>query len=668
MTDTLSILTHRTLPLAKIWHADGTISDYSKPKHFTVEQIVVDGIINLSALLYTLEKNSYSCLIRGKYTGTEPKNTLRRKEIFSDQPLHTFMAEIDNFVPALFDPLLSPVESIEEYIAEVLPDCFHTASYHWQLSNSFGSAKNIGILKAHVWFYLKTPYTSAQMRAWAKHEKIELDVSTLDPVQIHYTSGPIFENIESPIHLRSGFVSKSNNAVPFIIDPASEASEAIERPTGGTYQGDDVVAQWLEENGLAKGVGENGKIFIDCPFAENHTDHKIGESDTTYLPSRPGFPNSVFHCSHASCADIASSDFERALGCEVAYFDALKEEPAPVPKGERFTLISYDTFANREPPGYIIQDVLPKAEMGIIFGASTAGKSFVALDMAFAIARGTEWNGCEAKTGRVIYIAAEGAAAFSKRLRAYMMHNSLSGPLPFQIMADAPNFFLKDDAVAVAKSILSGGSADVIFTDTLAQTSIGANENSAEDIGKILSNIKELHRATGALMMLVHHEGKDETKGARGSTSLKAGADVEICVSRKGEDRKITITKQKDGEDGKEWRFKLIPLEIDPLNSDETSCVLSYEPAKAKRIVRVKKRGYWQNLILGALDVLSSPALQAGVIDYCLKTGIERDTETDKKGKLKPDRRREEIRSAMKVLATEGDIELRDGLVSLEKL
>jgi RecA-family ATPase len=37
----------------------------------------------------------------------------------------------------------------------------------------------------------------------------------------------------------------------------------------------------------------------------------------------------------------------------------------------------------------------------------------------------------------------------------------------------------------------------------------GANENSGEDVGKLIEHCKLLNKKTGALVILIHHSGKD---------------------------------------------------------------------------------------------------------------------------------------------------------------
>lgn len=59
---------------------------------------------------------------------------------------------------------------------------------------------------------------------------------------------------------------------------------------------------------------------------------------------------------------------------------------------------------------WIIDDVLPRHEVALIAGAWGSGKSFLALDMAGAVARGERWYGYPTQRTRVALVLAEGGA------------------------------------------------------------------------------------------------------------------------------------------------------------------------------------------------------------------------------------------------------------------
>lgn len=53
----------------------------------------------------------------------------------------------------------------------------------------------------------------------------------------------------------------------------------------------------------------------------------------------------------------------------------------------------------------------------------------------------------------------------------------------------------------------------MIILDTLARCFGGNDENDARDMGAFIRGCDELKRRTGATVLVVHHSGKDETKG-----------------------------------------------------------------------------------------------------------------------------------------------------------
>jgi KaiC/GvpD/RAD55 family RecA-like ATPase len=287
----------------------------------------------------------------------------------------------------------------------------------------------------------------------------------------------------------------------------------------------------------------------------------------------------------------------------------------------RFALLSYNEVMARNPGEWIIKGVLPKGELGILFGASGSGKSFVALDMACAIVRGVAWRGKRVRQGKVVIIAAEGGAGIRQRLKAYAAHHGLTAAelADIRIVLAAPNFLEQDDIAEVIAEIRKFGDVSTIIIDTLAQVTPGANENASEDMGRALANVKLLHRATGAMPLVVHHAGKDLSKGSRGWSGLKAAADVQIEVLRHEDGhREIVIEKMKDGEDGLRWPFKLevVDLGFDSDGDPISSCVAIETDAPARQDAElskaVKRRGRIESHILevmytfGEVDTVSA--------------------------------------------------------------
>lgn len=256
--------------------------------------------------------------------------------------------------------------------------------------------------------------------------------------------------------------------------------------------------------------------------------------------------------------------------------DAQKPKSGALPDVTRpWQVFPDDEFSFDFHTEWLIDDVLPQADLAVIYGASGSGKTFFVLDMVAAIARGVQWRGNATKQSGVVYISAEGAGGFRTRVAAYRKHHEISGPL-FGVMPAAPNLLFEDDIAGVTNEILSFGPVGVIVIDTLAATMPGGEENSGKDMGRAVAHCKQLAQKTGAMVILVHHSGKDEAKGARGWSGLRAAADVEIEVSRDEDVRGAKVTKQKDGEDGAPFAFRLqvVPLGFRATGKEITSCVV----------------------------------------------------------------------------------------------
>lgn len=379
------------------------------------------------------------------------------------------------------------------------------------------------------------------------------------------------------------------------------------------------------------------------------------------MAGRPVTARSLIKLAHENGAHI---DAEIASAAE---FDAIPEAPAAP---GRFQVIPAHEFMMRPPPAWIVKGVIPQAELVVLFGESGSGKSFVALDIAAAIARGRDWRGHRTKPGRVVYIAAEGAGGFRNRMVAYCIHNGLEVTSldDIGVIHAAPNFLQKADAVDVAKAIKASGPTDIVVVDTFAQVTPGANENAAEDMGKALAHCRGIHRATGAVVLLVHHSGKDSSKGARGWSGIRGAADAQIEVVRTPGGRMLRLDKMKDGEDGREYGFD---LQVVPIGTDEDgdiidSCVVidAPVPVRGRAGEPARKLGAWEKLVL---EVMAE-------ITLAQSTGIEVDAVVDEVARRSPapekgarDTRKQRARRALLALCEGDDAPyfLEDGCISV---
>ena len=145
----------------------------------------------------------------------------------------------------------------------------------------------------------------------------------------------------------------------------------------------------------------------------------------------------------------------------------------------------------------------------------------MAFDLAASIADGEPWFNCRVTAAPVVYVALEGEAGFKLRAKAWELHHGRS--LPDDLHMVMQPFTLTDDPrdVTDLSAVVPAGAA--VFIDTLNRAAPTANENDSADMGGILQAAKRLQSLTAGLVVLVHHSGKDATKGLRGHRHRRIG-------------------------------------------------------------------------------------------------------------------------------------------------
>lgn len=285
---------------------------------------------------------------------------------------------------------------------------------------------------------------------------------------------------------------------------------------------------------------------------------------------------------------------------------------SPVNDDRRGNARSTDRIAAEEPPRRtlplmffeeikpvgstlnLVRGLLGETATSMVVGASGAGKSFFALDIAFAVARGVPWRGMSTKQGAALYIAAEGAHGMRQRFEAWRQDSGITDDVPIaMIPASVDLISTGDDADAIieaASVVVERYQLPVVLIviDTLHRSYGGADENDAAAAGAFIRMVDRIREATGAHIMILHHLGKDETRGARGSSALKAAVDTEITLTKPEHSEAITahVTKQKDGPDGGIYSFRLQDVSI---GVDEDGTAITCPVVKHLDIAEVPK-------------------------------------------------------------------------------
>jgi hypothetical protein len=263
------------------------------------------------------------------------------------------------------------------------------------------------------------------------------------------------------------------------------------------------------------------------------------------------------------------------------------------------------------PPSMLIKGLLPETGVAPIVGQSGAGKTFLAVQMGVCFIRDTKQDFYIdryriKRKGGVLYLALEGQGMFSWRLLAAfedVLNKQLSfgdqHRLPFAWNTYSPNLFANDvdklirlvEREATKQRKDFGVDLVSLFIDTLGLAALFENEDRSAQITKVYEGLKRLSAATGVLVIPVDHMGKDQERGARG-TSAKVDMPETIfhCLVDRDNNgapinntRRMVLRKLRDGTD--EGRVIPYRLQVVDMGKDEdgdpiTTCVMRWEPER----------------------------------------------------------------------------------------
>lgn len=238
------------------------------------------------------------------------------------------------------------------------------------------------------------------------------------------------------------------------------------------------------------------------------------------------------------------------------------EIPLP-PMPSRFTVYRADELIALAPTTWLVDDVLPADALGALVGPSGKGKTFLTLDLSCSLATGRRWLGHETHCAGapVLYIAAEGTAGLRARIAAWTAeYGTPDGGLPVYFICETVNFMTPEDVDHVVRAMTAlPASPSLVIVDTLHRAMPGGDENSAKDVGLVITHADRIRRAAGCTVLIVHHSKKDMDI-ERGSTALRAACDTLMMLRDEEGARSMTCEKQKDAADFAPHTLQFTPV------------------------------------------------------------------------------------------------------------
>ena len=223
-------------------------------------------------------------------------------------------------------------------------------------------------------------------------------------------------------------------------------------------------------------------------------------------------------------------------------------------------------FEQTKSQQFLIEGVLPEtSSLTCLYGKHGSYKSFVVLDMSLCLSHGTDYHGHKVKQQNVLYVSGEGSGGLWKRIIAWHKHNGIDDISDnFSVYETSINLRSDIERSEFIQAIQTlKNKPDIIVFDTLSRCFGDAEENSNSDMSAFVRSCDCINEQVNSKIIIVHHSGKDASKGARGGSALAAAVDTEILIkSEKDNFCKLQITKQKNHEQSEPLRFKALEIPL----------------------------------------------------------------------------------------------------------
>ena len=229
------------------------------------------------------------------------------------------------------------------------------------------------------------------------------------------------------------------------------------------------------------------------------------------------------------------------------------------------------------PVKFLVDSLFTSTGFSVMYGPPGCGKTFLALDIALSVASGRDFHGLPVQQGAVLYICGEGVGGIGKRVKAWIENRGGGvdeNELPFHVLPTAVDFTNLGDVEKLKATIQQledeDGKFSLIVVDTVARALLGADENSATDIGKFVKTCDVLKEMFQAALLGLHHSGKDGSRGRRGSSALLGAVDTSVQVKKSGAILTVVTEKQKDAEPAEDLFFEMQTSEVGTIGGESS--------------------------------------------------------------------------------------------------
>ena len=222
--------------------------------------------------------------------------------------------------------------------------------------------------------------------------------------------------------------------------------------------------------------------------------------------------------------------FDESL--DEAFVDTGFEFPQP------WRLLDDVAILNLPDPEYLIDGVLPRRGVGVVYAPSGTAKTTMIAGMSTSLAKGLSWFGHDVRyRGATVYVATEDPPGFKARLRSAKTASRLALDEPIGVYTFPEPIDLRDAvSVGLFRRFLEKAKASLLLplvhvvVDTYAAATPGASENSSEDTTQAMVHAQHWRDELDVTVTLVHHTNATGNR-ERGHSAMRGAADFMIALT-----------------------------------------------------------------------------------------------------------------------------------------
>jgi hypothetical protein len=223
---------------------------------------------------------------------------------------------------------------------------------------------------------------------------------------------------------------------------------------------------------------------------------------------------------------------------------------SPTPSSRQLKVVrAADITAPQQPtPPWLVEHLWGSCAVGVIGGAPKACKSWLALEIAVAVASGRPCLGRfpVPDPGPVLVYAAEDAPLHVRQRIEHLCQarGASFHSLELDLILEPGLRIDRPEPVQRLRATLARHRPRLLILDPYVRLQ-GADENNATEVAAILATLREISRTFSLALLLVHHSRKSPGNSAgqalRGSSDFHAWGDSNLYLRRRSEDLILTV-------------------------------------------------------------------------------------------------------------------------------